>query len=63
MKATKAQLAAVVTILGLVGIHVTSGTAELIVGVVQLALVTFGVWRVRNAQKPPKRRERKARLL
>lgn len=49
--ATKAQVAALVTVLGLVGIHITTGTAQAIVMVAQLALVFYGVWRVRNRRK------------
>lgn len=52
-KPTKAVVAAVVTMLGLVGIHVTSGTAQLIVMVGQLVLVVFGVWRARNKPTHP----------
>lgn len=54
-KATKAQVAAVVLVAGLVGIHLTSGVAQLVVMGLQLALVVFSVWRTRNAPKvdPP----------
>lgn len=52
-KPTKAYVAAIVTIAGLVGIHITSGTAQAIVMVGQLLLVVYGVWRARNL---PKRR-------
>lgn len=52
-KPTKAIVAAVVTVLGLVGIHVTTGTAQAIVMVGQVVLVVYGVWRARNL---PKRR-------
>lgn len=52
-KATKARVAAVVTLAGLVGIHLTHGTAELVVGLVQLVVVVYGVWRARNAVKAP----------
>lgn len=48
-KPTKALVALVVTVAGLVGIHLTHGAAELIVGAVQLVLVVYGVWRARNA--------------
>lgn len=52
-KPTKAVVAAVITVAGLVGIHLTSGTAQLVVMVLQLAVVVFGVWRTRNAPKDP----------
>lgn len=52
-KPTKALVAAVVTFAGLVGIHLTTGTAQLVVMVGQLALVVFGVWRARNRPKDP----------
>lgn len=52
-KATKAVVAAVITLAGLVGIHLTHGTAELLVGLVQLAVLVYGVWRTPNAVKPP----------
>lgn len=52
-KATKAMVAALVTIAGLVGIHLTTGTAQLVVAVLQLLLVVYGVWRTRNAPKAP----------
>lgn len=45
---TKAIVAAVITLAGVVGIHLTHGTAELVVGLVQLVLVSYGVWRARN---------------
>jgi len=51
---TKAMVAAVVTMLGLVGITVTTGTAQVIVMVAQLVLVVYGVWRARNHVKPGK---------
>lgn len=47
-KPTKAVVAAIVTLAGLVGIHLTSGTAQAIVMAVQLVLVVYGVWRARN---------------
>jgi hypothetical protein len=50
-KPTKAVVAALVTILGLVGIHVTTGTAQLLVMVAQLVVVVYGVWRARNRPK------------
>lgn len=52
---TKAYVAAVVTILGLVGINVTTGTAQAIVMVAQLVLVVYGVWRARNLPRPTRR--------
>lgn len=52
----KAVVAAVTTLLGLVGIHVTSGTAEALVMAGQLALVVFAVWRTPNRPKSPARR-------
>lgn len=55
-KPTKAYVAAVVTILGLVGIHVTAGTAQALVMVGQLVLVVYGVWRTHNAPKATPRR-------
>lgn len=58
-KPTKALVALLVTVAGLVGIHLTHGTAELVVGAVQLVLVVYGVWRARNApvEVPPRGRE------
>lgn len=50
-KPTKALVAAVVTLAGLVGIQLTTGTAQLVVMVAQLLLVVYGVWRARNAPK------------
>lgn len=50
-KPTKALVAAVVTLAGLVGIQLTDGTAQLVVMVAQLLLVVYGVWRARNAPK------------
>lgn len=47
-KPTKAVVAALVTVLGLVGIHVTTGTAQLLVMVAQVVIVFYGVWRARN---------------
>jgi hypothetical protein len=52
-KPTKALVAAVVTLAGMVGITLTTGKAQAIVMVVQLVLVVYGVWRARNAPKPP----------
>ena len=57
-KPTKAYVAAVVTILGLVGIQVTTGTAQVIVMVLQLVLVVYGVWRAYNRPKLPDRGRR-----
>lgn len=50
-KPTKALVALVVTLAGLVGIHLTNGTAQLVVMVAQLVIVSYGVWRARNAPK------------
>lgn len=55
-KSTKALVAAVVTLAGLVGIQLTDGTAQLVVMVLQLLAVVFGVWRARNNPKTPRRR-------
>lgn len=52
-KARKAYVAAVVTLLGLVGIQVTTGTAQALVMLGQLLLVVYGVWRTRNPAKLP----------
>lgn len=52
-KPTKAIVAAVLTLLGLIGVTVTDGTTQLVTAAVQLALVTYGVWRARN--KPTRR--------
>lgn len=52
-KPTKALVAAVVTLAGLVGIQLTDGTAQLVVMIAQLLLVVYGVWRARNAPKDP----------
>lgn len=54
-KPTKAYVAAVVTLLGLVGIHVTTGTAQAVVMVAQLLIVVYGVWRAANRPKLPDR--------
>lgn len=50
-KSTKALVAAVITLAGLVGIHLTAGTAQLIVMLGQLVVVTYGVWRAHNRAK------------
>jgi len=50
-KSTKAMVAALITLAGLVGLHLTDGTAQLVVAVLQLAAVFYGVWRTRNAPK------------
>ena len=52
-KPTKALVAGLVTLAGLVGIHLTTGTAQAIVMLGQLVLVVYGVWRTYNAPKPP----------
>lgn len=54
-KPNKAWVAALVTLAGLVGIHLTSGTAQAVVMAAQLALVVYGVWRARNTVKPARR--------
>jgi hypothetical protein len=46
-------VAALITMAGLVGIHLTEGTAQLVVMFVQLVLVVYGVWRARNYPKDP----------
>ena len=50
-KPTKAVVAALITVAGLVGIHLTTGTAQAIVMVAQLVVVVYGVWRTYNAPK------------
>lgn len=52
-KPTKAVVAAVITVAGLVGIHLTEGTAQLVVMVLQVVIICYGVWRTRNAPKDP----------
>jgi len=54
-KPSKAYVAAVVTLAGLVGIHLTSGTAQAIVMALQLVAVVYGVWRTWNRPKLPDR--------
>lgn len=54
-KPTKAYVAALITLAGLVGIHVTNGTAQALVMAGQLLLVIYGVWRTRNRPKVPNR--------
>lgn len=54
-KPSKAVVAAVITLLGLVGIQVTTGTAQALVMLGQLVLVVYGVWRTRNPPKLPNR--------
>lgn len=54
-KPTKAYVAAVVVLLGLIGIHVTSGTAQALVMLGQLLLTVYGVWRATNRPKLPSR--------
>lgn len=54
-KPAKAWVATVVTLFGLVGIHVTTGTAQALVMVGQLLLVAYGVWRTTNRPKLPAR--------
>jgi hypothetical protein len=55
-KPTKAIVAAVLTLLGLVGVTVTDGTTQLVTAAVQLLLVTYGVWRAHNAPRRPRHR-------
>lgn len=55
-KPSKALVAAVLTLAGLVGIHLTSGTAQAVVVVLQVVLVTYGVWRTRNVPKATRER-------
>lgn len=50
----KAWTSALVTLAGLLGIHLTNGTAQAIVLVVWVALSWYGVWRVRNRPKQPR---------
>lgn len=54
-KPTKAYVAAVVVLAGLVGIHLTSGTAQALVMLGQLAFTVYGVWRATNRPKLPDR--------
>ena len=50
---SKALVAGLVTLAGLVGIRLTHGTAELVVMLAQLLVVAYGVWRTHNGPKPP----------
>lgn len=50
-KSTKALVAAVITLAGLVGIQLTDGTAQLVVAILQLVAVVYGVWRTYNGPK------------
>lgn len=52
-KPTKAYVAAVVVLAGLVGIHLTSGTAQALVMAGQLVFTVYGVWRTWNRPKLP----------
>lgn len=52
-KPTKAVVAAVITVAGLLGIQLTDGTAQLVVMILQLVLVVYGVWRAHNVPKAP----------
>lgn len=54
VKASKAVVAAVVTVLGLLGVTLSDGATQLVVAVLQLVLVTYGVWRTVNAPKGPR---------
>lgn len=54
VKASKALAAAVVTVLGLVGVTLSDGATQLVAAVVQLLLVTFAVWRTVNRPKGPR---------
>ena len=51
-KPTKAVVAAVLTLIGLLGVTLTDGQTQLVAAVVQLAVVTYAVWRTTNAPKP-----------
>lgn len=54
-KPTKAYVAAVVVLAGLVGIHLTNGTAQALVMLGQLLFTVYGVWRATNRPKLPDR--------
>lgn len=49
--AAKAIAALVLSVLGAIGITVTDGTGQLIVAAVNVAIIVYGVWRVRNRPK------------
>jgi hypothetical protein len=51
-KPTKAIVAAVLTVLGLLGVTLTDGGSQLVAAIVQLVVVGYGVWRVPNRPKP-----------
>lgn len=52
-KPTKTVVATVITMAGLLGIQLTTGTAQLVVMVLQVLLVAYGVWRAHNRPKSP----------
>lgn len=54
-KPAKAYVAMLVTLAGLLGIHLTSGTAQALVMAGQLLLVGYGVWRTTNRPRLPQR--------
>lgn len=47
-KPTKAIVAAVLSLLGAVGLTVSDGTTQIITGAVQVLIITYGVWRAVN---------------
>lgn len=51
----KAYVAAVTVLLGLLGIHITSGTAQALVMAGQFLAVVYGVWRTYNPPTLPDR--------
>jgi hypothetical protein len=53
---SKALTAALLNLLGLLGVTLSDGTQQVVAAVVTLAVVTFGVWRVRNHPKLRKSR-------
>lgn len=53
-KPTKAHIAALVTVLGLVGFHVTSGTVQAVLTVAWLAVSWYSVWRTPNRPRASK---------
>lgn len=52
-KPTKALVAGLISLAGVFGVTMTHGTAELVLVLAQLVLVTFGVWRTRNDPRSP----------
>jgi hypothetical protein len=53
-KPTKALVAALLTLLGLMGVTLTDGQTQLLMAAVQLLVVSYGVWRTVNAPKGDK---------